>query len=96
MRHAWRGLICRREYDTVLLQNASDARHVSSGHLIYTAGGATMMAVAFDARRRSIVGSAVPVLRDVSTTLGGRMTAGVATDGTLVYATGQVQGQLEP
>ena len=46
---------------TVLIRGGSDARYVSSGHLIYAAEG-TMRAVAFDLARLAVVGPSVAVL----------------------------------
>ena len=46
---------------TVLIRGGSDARYVSSGHLVYAAAG-TLRAVAFDLARLAVVGTPVPVL----------------------------------
>jgi serine/threonine protein kinase len=69
---------------TVLIRGVSDARYVSSGHLVYAAAG-TLRAVAFDLARHAIVGTSVEVLAQVSTTATGAANMAVATDGTLVY-----------
>jgi serine/threonine protein kinase/Tol biopolymer transport system component len=68
---------------TVLIRGGSDARYVSSGHLIYAAAG-RLHAVAFDLGRLAVVGMPVTVQPEV------RLDAGmaVATDGTLVYVSG--------
>ena len=52
---------------TVLIRGGSDARYVSSGHLIYAADG-TLRAVAFDLARLAVVGPSVAVLPQVLTT----------------------------
>ncbi len=46
---------------TVLIRGGSDARYVSSGHLVYAAAG-TLRAVAFDLARLAVVGTPVTVL----------------------------------
>ena len=46
---------------TVLIRGGSDARYVSSGHLVYAAAG-TLRAVAFDLARLAVVGTSVEVL----------------------------------
>jgi eukaryotic-like serine/threonine-protein kinase len=69
---------------TVLIRGGSDARYVSSGHLIYAAEGA-LRAVPFDLARLAIVGTSVAVLPGVQTKATGAANAAVAVDGTLVY-----------
>ena len=73
---------------TVLIRGGSDARYVSSGHLVYAAAG-TLHAVAFDLARLAVVGTPVAVLPEVLTT-GRRAGVAVAADGTLVYVSGGV------
>jgi serine/threonine-protein kinase len=48
----------------VLLEDAADARHVSTGHLIFLRQG-TLMAVLFDLNRLECSGKPVPVVADV-------------------------------
>ena len=75
----------------VVVQGASDARYVPTGHLVYGAGG-TVRAVAFDLSRLETAGTAIPVVSEVVTTLSeGAANFGVAGDGTLVYAAGRLQ-----
>ena len=69
---------------TIVLRGGGHAHYVSTGHLVYTAGGA-LRAVAFDLSRREIQGSPVTVLPRVLTTTYGAGDYGVAADGTLVY-----------
>ena len=69
---------------TIVLRGGGHAHYVSTGHLVYTAGGA-LRAVAFDVSRREIQGSPVTVLPRVLTTTYGAGDYGVAADGTLVY-----------
>ena len=67
---------------TVLIRGGSDARYVSSGHLVYAAAG-TLHAVAFDLARLAVVGMPVTVLPEVRLTgsrqygSGGRWDAGL-------------------
>jgi len=69
---------------TIVLRGGSHAHYVSTGHLVYTAGGA-LRAVAFDVSRREIQGTPVTVLPRVLTTTYGAGDYAVAADGTLVY-----------
>jgi serine/threonine-protein kinase len=69
---------------TVLIRGGSDARYLSSGHLIYAAEG-TLRAVAFDLGRLAVVGTSVPVVPRVQTTATGAANVTVAEDGTMVY-----------
>jgi serine/threonine-protein kinase len=71
----------------VLLHGGTHARYLSTGHLIYGSDGA-LRAVRFDARRRIVSGTPVPVLTQVAITAGGVAHADVASDGTLVYLEG--------
>ena len=72
---------------TVLIRGGSDARYVSSGHLVYAAAG-TLRAVAFDLARLAVVGTSVEVLPHVRTTATGAASVAVAENGTLVYVPG--------
>ena len=69
---------------TIVLRGGSHAHYVSTGHLVYTAGGA-LRAVAFDLSRREVQGTPVSVLPRVMTTTYGAGDYAVAADGTLVY-----------
>jgi eukaryotic-like serine/threonine-protein kinase len=71
----------------VLIRGGSHAYYVPTGHLVYGVAG-TMRAVAFDLGRLEIVGTSVPVLEGVVTTLFGAADAAVAANGTLVYVPG--------
>ena len=77
----------RTRTQTVLIRGASDARYVSSGHLLYAAEG-TLRAVAFDLARLVIVGTSAVVLPGVQTTATGAANAAIAADGTLIYVPG--------
>jgi serine/threonine-protein kinase len=69
---------------TIVLRGGSHAHYVSTGHLVYAAGGA-LRAVAFDLSRREVRGTPVSVLPRVMTTTYGAGNYGVAAEGTLVY-----------
>jgi serine/threonine-protein kinase len=71
----------------MLVRGGSDAHYVSSGHLVYMAGG-RLNAVAFDVRRLEVRGPPVPVVPQMMTSTIGAGLAGefaVAPDGTLAY-----------
>jgi Protein kinase domain/WD40-like Beta Propeller Repeat len=70
---------------TVLIRGGSGAHYVSSGHLVYMAAG-TLHAVAFDLTRLAVVGTPVKVLPEVTPMSNSGVA--VATDGTLVYISG--------
>jgi serine/threonine-protein kinase len=70
-----------------LLRGGTDARYVSSGHLVYLAGS-TIRAIAFDLDRLETVGADVEVLSEVGVRgVGVLGDFDVASDGTLVYST---------
>jgi serine/threonine-protein kinase len=68
----------------IVLENASKAQYVSSGHLIYGRGN-DIFAVAFNLNRLEIVGAPVRVIQGVSVDQTTPLFA-TAKDGTLVYA----------
>ena len=67
-----------------LLQGASQAQYVPTGHLVYIAGGA-LWAVAFDAGRVETIGTPTVVVPSVVVLPTGTAEFDVARDGTLVY-----------
>jgi eukaryotic-like serine/threonine-protein kinase len=69
---------------TIVLHGGSHAHYVSTGHLVYSAGGA-LRAVAFDLSSREIQGTPISVLPRVLTTTYGAGDYAFAADGTLVY-----------
>lgn len=71
----------------VVARGGTHAHYVSSGHLIYVAGG-TLWAVAFDLERLETFGGAVPIVSDVVTSPFGALDAAVSADGVLAYVTG--------
>ena len=75
---------------TPVLTGGNDAQYVSSGHLVYTAG-ASLWAVRFDPKRSQVLGTAVPVVAEVTVLSGGAVAAyAVSDEGTLVYTSGDV------
>jgi dipeptidyl aminopeptidase/acylaminoacyl peptidase len=70
-----------------VLQRASQAQYVSSGHLVYVAGGA-LWAIAFDLVRAQALGTARVVVPQVVTLPTGVAEFDIAADGTLVYLVG--------
>jgi len=69
----------------------SHAQYVPTGHLVYGAAG-TLRAVAFDLGRLEVVGTPVPVLDGVVTTVWGAADVDVAANGSLVYVPGEAGG----
>ena len=75
---------------TTLLEGGSDARYVSSGHLVYMLQG-TLMAVPFDLKRLQVAGDRVPVIEGVrrgASSVGGAMQAVISDSGVLAYLAG--------
>ncbi|MBI3048649.1 MAG: protein kinase [Acidobacteria bacterium] len=77
----------------VLVRGGHHAHYVPTGHLVYGASG-TLRAVPFDLDSRQIVGTPVPVLEGVATTLPGAVDVSVAANGTMVYLPGRVGSLL--
>ncbi|NOT27468.1 MAG: protein kinase [Acidobacteria bacterium] len=73
-----------------LARGGSNAHYVTTGHLIYAAGGA-LRAVLFDLSQLEVRGAAVSVIPDVQVTLAGAVQAVMAVNGTLVYLPGNGQ-----
>jgi serine/threonine-protein kinase len=71
---------------TVLVSGGYDAHYVPGGYLIYMLGD-SLFAVAFDARRLAVSGSAVPVVRGIATEVFRYPAAfyAVSSNGTLVF-----------
>ena len=84
----------------VILEDAADARYVSSGHLIFLRHG-ILMAVPFNSQRGEITGSTVEIVPNVIQALnsfGGLAGAGqfaTSDTGTLVYASGSLSPDRE-
>ena len=78
----------------VVVQGASMARYVASGHLVYARAGA-LFAVPFDLRRGEVVGVAVPILGGVwGVPESGAAHFAVSDDGSLAYIPGRVQAEV--
>ena len=79
---------------TVLLEGGSDARYVSTGHLVYALDDG-LFAVAFDAGNRTVMGGPVSLVQGVvRATAAASANYAVSDDGTLFYLTGsQVSGR---
>jgi len=77
----------RTRAQKVLIRGGSHAHYVPTGHLVYGVAG-TLRAVGFDLNRLEVVGTAVPVSEQVSTTALGALNMSLSRDGTLVYVPG--------
>ncbi len=75
----------------ILLNGGSHAHYLSSGHLVYAAGG-TLRAVPFDLASLEIRGAPVPAVPTVVTQSTGALDAAVAGNGTLAYVNGGDRG----
>jgi eukaryotic-like serine/threonine-protein kinase len=76
-----------------LLKDASSARYINSGHLLFSRAG-VLYAVRFDAERLALTGEPVPVIRGVCSDLTtGAPDYVVSDNGTLAYVPGAVEGQ---
>ncbi len=71
-----------------VVQRASQAQYVASGHLLYVAGGA-LWAIAFDPARAQTLGTARVVVPQIVTLPTGVAEFDVADEGTLVYLVGR-------
>ena len=80
---------------TPLGVDGTDARYVSTGHLVYGRAG-TLWAVPFDAGRVEVTGGSLPVVESVRETIRSRGTGGMqfafSDQGTLVYLRGGSSG----
>jgi serine/threonine-protein kinase len=76
---------------TAVLVRGGSARYLPSGHIVYAAGG-TVRAVGFDVAHLTTVGTPVPIIPQVVTTVDGGMDVAAARDGTLVYIPGATTG----
>jgi eukaryotic-like serine/threonine-protein kinase len=81
-----------------LFEGGSDARYLPTGHIVYAVGG-SLFAIAFDAQRLEVRGSAVPMVEGVrrsgpSLSLGGAQFS-VSSNGSLVYIPGAVSAQWD-
>ena len=70
-----------------VLERGSDARLVSTGHLVY-AVGSILFAAPFDLKNRQMRGAAVPVLEGVRRGFSGALQLVISDAGSLIYMTG--------
>jgi Tol biopolymer transport system component/tRNA A-37 threonylcarbamoyl transferase component Bud32 len=70
-----------------ILEGGSDARFVSTGHLIYAVGG-ILFAAPFDPNIRELQGAAVPVVEGVRRGTSGALQLAVSNAGALIYMPG--------
>ncbi len=78
-----------------LIDSGSDARYVSSGHLVYVAAG-TLRAVRFDPATLGVLSDPVPVVDRVMARPGGAGNFAVSTNGTLIYVASDTGAQIWP
>jgi len=79
---------------TILPLQGSYPLGVLDGHLVYGTAAGTMMAVAFDANKRRVLGAPIPVVDQVATESTGETSAGLSTDGVLVMFSGSNRRRL--
>ena len=77
------------DHRTTLIDGASGARYLQTGHLLYAIGG-TLFAVGFDPARLELRGSPAPVIEGVRRAFGATGAAfyGVSDSGTLLFVPG--------
>ena len=73
----------------VLVEEGTNARYSTTGHLVYVRAG-TLMAAPFDLERLEVTGEAIPVLEGVRITTEGAAEFGFSALGSLVYVVGPV------
>jgi serine/threonine-protein kinase len=71
----------------VLLRGGSHAHYLSTGHLVYAAGG-VLRAVAFDPNRLEVIGAPVQVIDGMMSVASGAGNFDVSGNGTLVFVSG--------
>jgi serine/threonine protein kinase len=78
----------------ILIDNASDARYLPTGHIIY-ASGTSLFLVPFDARTLKLHGEPMRVLEGVRRSLVSVAQYGFSNNGTLIYIPGPVSTTAE-
>jgi len=80
----------------VLVQGATNARYLPTGHLVYARGG-TLVATPFDAERLELTGAAVPILDGImrANSNGPSSQWGFSGFGSLVYVPGNTANEAE-
>jgi Tol biopolymer transport system component/predicted Ser/Thr protein kinase len=98
----WLGLLRMdtREWH-VLLQNAANARYVSTGHIVFLRQG-TLMAVRFDPAKLEVIGQPVALMENVMQSFGGNPDSNtgagqfhISETGSLIYAAGGIAPDLK-
>jgi len=79
----------------ILIEGGSDARYLSSGHILYSAGD-SLLAVAFDRKSHIVTGPSWVVLRGIRTELLGAAQYSFSPEGTLAYVSGKMAAIAEP
>ena len=75
----------------VVLENARQARYLSTGHLVYEQSRTgNLMVVPFDLAALEVIGDSVPVVQGVRQTAVGHVDYALSDEGTLVYVPGQM------
>lgn len=64
------------------------ARYSSSGHVVYSTSGGTLMAAPFDVRSLEVTGTPVPLTEGVAVDLNATSQFAVSRSGALLYGTG--------
>ena len=67
--------------------------YVSTGHLVYAAEDASLLAVPFDATSLQVTGNPVPLVEGVAVKTGGAADFSIADNGSLVYAPDSTGGR---
>ena len=78
-----------------LINGGSDAKYVSSGHLVYVAAG-TLRAVRFNPTTLDVLSDPVPVVDHVMAASGGAGNYAVSQNGTLIYVASGTGAQIWP
>ena len=80
----------------VVLENARQARYLSTGHLVYEqARTGNLMAVPFDLAALEVTGDSVPVVQEARQTTSGSIDYAISNNGTLVYVPSTSTGGLD-
>ena len=79
----------------VVLENARQARYLSTGHLLYEQSRTgNLMAVPFDLAALEVTGDSVPVVQGVRQNLSSQVDYAISDNGTLVYVPRPSSGNL--
>jgi len=70
----------------ILIDLGSQARYISTGHIVYTVPDGTLLAVPFNPTRLEVTGAAIPIMEGITVKEGGASDFMLSTNGSLVYA----------